>query len=453
MTVVTPIETARRRAHADRPAGAPAPMVRLGTLSVGAWSSPSLEETEAQPAGSSRPRGWPDVPVCGDVAAVVSAGGRLRVLVADVAGHGHEAAPLAASLHSAFTDLAGGAGDDLTALAATLDMLVALRGTAEAYVTACFLDLHPDGMVAVANCGHPWPLATDAAGRWRKLPPSRPSLPLGVGAAPVLDVHRLGPGSRLVVYTDGIAISRPGHPDLHNLKAVVNGVLETGPPPPRLRHDDATVVVGQWRSHRRRGLGRANHPAMPTTSASRILLGATSRTLLRPGGKEPDVATTLNGEAQPMAAGPFVASERLAGDLQRVLVDLIALHLQGKQAHWNVVGYNFRDLHLQLDEIVDDAREASDTIAERMRALDAVPDGRAPTVAATAALTPLPSGELSTAQAVDLVTDSLHVAVHTMRDVHDEVDAEDPATSDLLHVIIDQLEKHAWMLSAENRIL
>ena len=76
----------------------------------------------------------------------------------------------------------------------------------------------------------------------------------------------------------------------------------------------------------------------------------------------------------------FQASPQLVTSLQRVLVDLIELHLQGKQAHWNVVGTNFRDLHLQLDELVDFAREASDTIAERMRALDAVPDGRSDTV-------------------------------------------------------------------------
>ena len=73
---------------------------------------------------------------------------------------------------------------------------------------------------------------------------------------------------------------------------------------------------------------------------------------------------------------PFQAPASLFQDLQTVLVDLIELHLQGKQAHWNLVGTNFRDLHLQLDSIVDTAREASDTIAERMRALDAVPDGR-----------------------------------------------------------------------------
>ena len=67
----------------------------------------------------------------------------------------------------------------------------------------------------------------------------------------------------------------------------------------------------------------------------------------------------------------FTASPELAANLQRVLVDLVELHLQGKQAHWNVIGSNFRDLHLQLDELVDAAREASDTIAERMRALGA----------------------------------------------------------------------------------
>src|SRR6202795_4026161 len=79
----------------------------------------------------------------------------------------------------------------------------------------------------------------------------------------------------------------------------------------------------------------------------------------------------------------FDAPPSLPQKLQKVLVDLIELHLQGKQAHWNLVGTNFRDLHLQLDDIVDTAREASDTIAERMRALDAVPDGRSDTVTAS----------------------------------------------------------------------
>jgi starvation-inducible DNA-binding protein len=133
----------------------------------------------------------------------------------------------------------------------------------------------------------------------------------------------------------------------------------------------------------------------------------------------------------------FVASTELSANLQRVLVDLIELHLQGKQAHWNVVGTNFRDLHLQLDELVDFAREGSDTIAERMRALDAVPDGRSDTVAATTTLPEFPAYE--------------HSTVDTLRTVHDAVDAEDPSTADILHGLIDGLEKLAWLIKSENR--
>jgi starvation-inducible DNA-binding protein len=147
----------------------------------------------------------------------------------------------------------------------------------------------------------------------------------------------------------------------------------------------------------------------------------------------------------------FVASTRLSECLQQILIDLIELHLQGKQAHWNLIGTNFRDLHLQLDVVVDIAREASDTIAERMRALNSVPDGRTDTVAAATTLPSLPGGEYSTDEAVDTMTNRIYAAVDTMRSVHDDVDEADPSTADLLHAIIDSLEKAAWMLKSENR--
>ncbi|SEO34871.1 Dps family protein [Actinacidiphila rubida] len=150
------------------------------------------------------------------------------------------------------------------------------------------------------------------------------------------------------------------------------------------------------------------------------------------------------------AAG-FTASPQLAEALQQILVDLVELHLQGKQAHWNVTGHNFRDLHLQLDEIVDEAREAADTIAERMRALAAWPDGRTDTVSATTTLPGFPEGEVSVAQVVDLVTGRLRATADTVRTHHDRVDSEDPSTADLLHAVIDSLEKYAWMVSSENR--
>jgi starvation-inducible DNA-binding protein len=147
----------------------------------------------------------------------------------------------------------------------------------------------------------------------------------------------------------------------------------------------------------------------------------------------------------------FDAPPSLPRNLQKILVDLIELSLQAKQAHWNLVGTNFRDLHLQLDDIVDMARTASDTIAERMRALNSVPDGRSDTVTAYTTLPALPSAELTTTDTAELVTTRIYAAVDTMRNVHDDVDTVDPSSADLLHTIIDALEKAAWMLKSENR--
>ena len=151
------------------------------------------------------------------------------------------------------------------------------------------------------------------------------------------------------------------------------------------------------------------------------------------------------------ATARFEASETLRGHLQRVLVALVDLHVQGKQAHWNVTGRGFRDLHLQLDDVVDAAREHSDTVAERMRALQVVPDGRTETVATTTDLSPYPAGLVSVGDTVDAIVERLAQTVEVVREVHDGVDAEDPTSADILHEIIADLEKQAWFLSSENR--
>jgi starvation-inducible DNA-binding protein len=147
----------------------------------------------------------------------------------------------------------------------------------------------------------------------------------------------------------------------------------------------------------------------------------------------------------------FTASKALTDNMQKVLVDLLELQIQGKQAHWNVVGRNFRDTHRILDEIIEAARTFSDDVAERMRALHGIPDGRSDTVAATTSLPEYPAGEIDTAETVDLVTIRLEATVATMRKIHDEVDDEDPTSADILHGVIEKLEQFAWMVSAENR--
>ncbi|MCW2810215.1 MAG: hypothetical protein JWP61_673 [Friedmanniella sp.] len=152
-----------------------------------------------------------------------------------------------------------------------------------------------------------------------------------------------------------------------------------------------------------------------------------------------------------VARPPFKASKKLADNLQLLHVDLIDLHLVAKQAHWNLVGRNFRDLHLQLDELVADVREFSDTVAERMRAIFITPDGRAATVAAKSSLPEFPADEVDTAATVDLIVASLYATADTTRSIHDAVDDEDPTTADILHGILMRLEQLAWMIDSENR--
>lgn len=162
--------------------------------------------------------------------------------------------------------------------------------------------------------------------------------------------------------------------------------------------------------------------------------------------------TKTKTKADRLRQPAFTASQELADALQRVHVDLIDLHVQGKQAHWNLVGKNFRDLHLQLDEIVEAARGFSDDIAERMRAIFITPDGRSATVAAKSSLDEFPEGEVDTSDTVDLITQRIYAVSSTIREVHDTVDEADPTTADLLHGFLERLEQLAWMVGAENRV-
>ena len=161
--------------------------------------------------------------------------------------------------------------------------------------------------------------------------------------------------------------------------------------------------------------------------------------------------TAVKKTRQENAENGFTASAALRDSLQEVLVNLLDLQLVGKQIHWNVVGPNFRDLHLNLDEIVAIARRGSDEIAERMRALHATPDGLAATVSKHTSLDQPAAGEILTTDAVDQVVKAVQGTVAVIRDVHDTVDEEDPTSADILHEYIAALEQQAWFVSAEKR--
>ena len=50
---------------------------------------------------------------------------------------------------------------------------------------------------------------------------------------------------------------------------------------------------------------------------------------------------------------PQETAQKVADSLQPTMLDLIDLHLVGKQAHWTVVGENFQPVHERLDILID----------------------------------------------------------------------------------------------------
>ncbi|MET8926231.1 MULTISPECIES: Dps family protein [Streptomyces] len=142
---------------------------------------------------------------------------------------------------------------------------------------------------------------------------------------------------------------------------------------------------------------------------------------------------------------------KVVGDaLQGALVDLVDLSLVAKQVHWNVVGPRFRSVHLQLDEVVDTARQYSDTVAERASAIGVNPDGRSRTLAKTTAIDSVPDGWIKDGDAVRVLVDALRVVIDRMRERIEATDGPDPVSQDILITLTADLEKHAWMFQAES---
>lgn len=136
-------------------------------------------------------------------------------------------------------------------------------------------------------------------------------------------------------------------------------------------------------------------------------------------------------------------------ELQPTLFDLIALGLIIKQAHWNVVGPNFRAVHLHLDEIWALVQEDVDTVAERISTLAVSPSGQAHEVTDDAQLTHIPLGFLRDAEVIDLMTDRMSTVCHNIRERMAKIEDTDTVTADLLHQVVDGLEKQLWMLRVQ----
>lgn len=139
----------------------------------------------------------------------------------------------------------------------------------------------------------------------------------------------------------------------------------------------------------------------------------------------------------------------VASLLQTNLVNLIDLSLLAKQAHWNVLGPNFRSIHLQLDEITAEVRGASDEVAERMTTLGIAADGRSETVSGTSQLSNYPSDFQNVTNTVSAVADAMKTTIDGLRAAIEKLGDLDPISEDLCIGISAGLEKQLWMLQTQ----
>jgi starvation-inducible DNA-binding protein len=134
--------------------------------------------------------------------------------------------------------------------------------------------------------------------------------------------------------------------------------------------------------------------------------------------------------------------------LAPVVIDLEALVVDGKQAHWHVRGANFQGIHERLDELVEHAQEWADTAAERIIALGLPVDSRIATVAAQSTLPPLTAGFQSWENTVTETVAQIDAALVTVRAAVEGLDEVDLNSQDVAIEIERGLTKQRWLLQA-----
>lgn len=135
--------------------------------------------------------------------------------------------------------------------------------------------------------------------------------------------------------------------------------------------------------------------------------------------------------------------------LNEQLADTFDLFSQTKQAHWNVKGPQFIQLHELYDELAADLLGWVDMIAERATALGGLAMG---TVQMAAAATRLPDFPPDTIESLETVAGlaerfaALAASTRTAIDTADE--AGDMDTADLFTEVSRGLDKSLWFLEA-----
>jgi starvation-inducible DNA-binding protein len=139
--------------------------------------------------------------------------------------------------------------------------------------------------------------------------------------------------------------------------------------------------------------------------------------------------------------------ERMVELCNKNLANLTDLAICYKQAHWNVTGDDFKQLHEMFDEFTDETREFADTVAERALALGGAAHGSLATAAAESHLPAFPDEERHQIRLVEELTSRIDIVTQDLRAAMDESEDE-MATQDVFVEVTRGIEKQRWMLQS-----
>jgi len=133
--------------------------------------------------------------------------------------------------------------------------------------------------------------------------------------------------------------------------------------------------------------------------------------------------------------------------LNRSLATLTDLATAYKQAHWNVVGSDFSQLHELFDQFADLTREYVDVVAERAVALGGTARGTIQAAVDQSSLPAFPLEERCQQHLLEALVERIDVLDGDLRQAMDTT-ANEPATQDVYIEVVRGIEKQRWMLQA-----
>jgi starvation-inducible DNA-binding protein len=146
---------------------------------------------------------------------------------------------------------------------------------------------------------------------------------------------------------------------------------------------------------------------------------------------------------------PLELREPIIALLNQQLADTFDLQSQTKQAHWNVKGMHFIQLHELFDKLAEEIEEYVDLIAERATTLGGTALGTARMSAAATRLPEFPLDLSDGRPFVEALVDRFAALAKTSRAAIDAAnELRDADTADLFTEVSRGLDMNLWFLEA-----